>query len=167
MLYLWPLAYIFAERGQCARHLCHTLQFFIVHPITFRVCVLQAEALWFLSGASICFPNQFCYHTGFLQTFQAFLTKGLPHSIVTVFQFTRGNSEHLLSETSAVDLCDGIWSHGTSDTRAGRRTLGHWGDAVRRVLTGWGKGCITGHTQTIFWITKNRPQIRMRNFITD
>lgn len=53
-----------------------------------------------------------------------------------------------LSETSAVDLGDGVRSHGTPDTGAGRRTLGHGGDAVGRVLTGWGEGRITGDTET-------------------
>lgn len=97
------------------------------------------------------------------QTFQAFLRKVCLIQ-TSAFHSIPGRSEHLLSETSAVDLGDGIWSHGTSDARAGGRTLGHWGDAVRRVLTGWGKGCVAGHAQTIFCFTKSKAQVQMRNF---
>lgn len=57
---------------------------------------------------------------------------------------------YLLSETPAVDLGDGVGGHGTPDAGAGGRTLGHRGDAVWRVLTGWGKGRVAGHAQTGF-----------------
>lgn len=56
----------------------------------------------------------------------------------------------LLSEATAVDLGNGVGSHGTPDARAGWRTLGYRGDAVGRVLTGWRERCITRHTQTVF-----------------
>lgn len=63
-----------------------------------------------------------------------------------------------LSETSAVDLGDGVRSHGTPDTGAGRRTLGHGGDAVGRVLTGWGEGRITGDTETSLCQNNSREE---------
>lgn len=61
-----------------------------------------------------------------------------------------------LSETSAVNFGDGVWSHRTPYTGAGRRTLGYWCDAIWRVLTGRGEGCITGHTQTIVCGSKSK-----------
>lgn len=78
-----------------------------------------------------------------------------------------GKRAHLLSETSAVDLGDGVRSHGAPNARAGRRTLGYRCDAVGRVLTGWGKGRITGHTQTIVCGTNSRPEITIRKCIME
>lgn len=66
----------------------------------------------------------------------------------TVARGTHG--ARLLSEATAVDLGDGVGSHGTADAGAGWRTLGYRGDAVGRVLTGWREGRITRHAQTVF-----------------
>lgn len=63
--------------------------------------------------------------------------------------FLQGRRENSLSEAPAVDLGDGVGGHGTADPGAGRRTLGHWGDAVWRVLAGWGEGGVTGPAQTV------------------
>ena len=87
------------------------------------------------------------------------------HLTLLTFCFSSmwGKSVHLLSETSAVDLGDGVWGHGTPNARAGRRTLRYWSDAIRRILAGRGEGCITGNTKTVVCGTKVKPDIKKNN----
>lgn len=148
--------------------ICVTLQFFIVPPLkipsSFCSTLLTAKALWLLGGINICLVNTFLLPPhAFFKTFQC--QRFLHGQWWVLFLFLTlmwAKSAYLLSETSTMDLGDGIWSHWTPNARAGRRSLGYWGDAIWRVLTGWRKGSITGHTQTILCVNSMR-EIKIRN----
>lgn len=131
-------------------------------PVNFLSTCLTAKALWFLGGTNICFANRFFFFCNHMVHFWDMPIPGIPPK-----GLPRSKSVHLLSETSAVDFCDGVWSHGTPNPGACGRALGYWGDAIRRVLAGGGEGCITGHTQTVLCDRTIRPEITIRNCTMD